>query len=365
MLCCMFNSRRTSHVRRLWKLRVQNETGSPTESADELELKSFIHRMLKRLKEKNLETMTQSIEARGGEETDCVLLPKDEICIGKRVLTPSVLCCKIWRWPEITNLTCLKRLPCCHSANDPAYECCNPYHWTQVLETDICDTGWEEVEKPKYTDDLDPPPDEVSMETGLTPTPRRNDFTDISLPFGCAMDTGQSYLGKHWCTLAYWELRQRMGRLLTVFDSFINIYEYLPRGDGFCLEVLQENAGETDSVRRTREKIGFGVILSREGDSVWLYNRSQYAVFVHSAMYQDQESRRLNVIKLLPGFSLKIYDYSRRMSMENIHDPKYLDGPYDPYCVRVSFAKGWGPHYSRQVITSCPCWLEIMLNIDR
>ncbi len=192
-------------------------------------------------------------------------------------------------------------------------------------------------------------------------------FSEVP-PQSPGLDTGQSVWHGHWCTLAYWELRQRMGRLLTVFEPFINIYEYLPRGDGLCLHVLQESAAETDSVRRTREKIGFGVILSREGDNnVWLYNRSQHAIFVHSPTLESptQKSRTLHVQKVMSGYSLKIYDYDRRHLMDNLHDPKYLDGPYDPYSIRVSFAKGWGPHYSRQVITSCPCWLEIMLNIDR
>lgn len=37
-------------------------------------------------------------------------------------------------------------------------------------------------------------------------------------------------------------------------------------------------------------------------------------------------------------------------------------GPVDIYSLRISFAKGWGPSYSRQEVTSCPCWLEVMLS---
>ena len=33
-----------------------------------------------------------------------------------------------------------------------------------------------------------------------------------------------------------------------------------------------------------------------------------------------------------------------------------------PYCVRVSFGKGWGTNYTRMSITQCPCWVEIYLN---
>lgn len=29
--------------------------------------------------------------------------------------------------------------------------------------------------------------------------------------------------------------------------------------------------------------------------------------------------------------------------------------------MRISFAKGWGPNYSRLEVISCPCWLEVLL----
>lgn len=37
-------------------------------------------------------------------------------------------------------------------------------------------------------------------------------------------------------------------------------------------------------------------------------------------------------------------------------------GPVDTHSVRISFAKGWGLNYSRQDVTSCPCWLEVLLS---
>lgn len=137
MLCCMFKSHRSTLVRRLWKLRCQNETGSTTESPEDLELKSVVHSMLKRLKEKQLESLIQSIESKGGEAGECVLLPKGETRFGKKTMTPVIMCCKMWRWSEITNFTDIKRLPCCTSANDPSYECCNPHHWSLLSEPGI------------------------------------------------------------------------------------------------------------------------------------------------------------------------------------------------------------------------------------
>ena len=170
--------------------------------------------------------------------------------------------------------------------------------------------------------------------------------------------------GPFWCNIAYWELRQRVGRLFTVFDTSVNVFQELPHGDGMCLSVLQQHTN-TDSIRRTREKIGFGVVLSREDDGVWVYNRSEYAIFVNSPTLDIPNSRTTVVPKVPAGYSIKIFDYERSEVLQQTRDPQYLDGPYDPNSVRISFAKGWGPLYSRQFITSCPCWIEVLLHVNR
>lgn len=128
----MFRSRRSLLVKRIWKYRVHNETESSSETAEEIELKSVTHSMLKRLKEKQLEALVQSIESQGGEITECVLLPKGEQRLGRKTIMPQVLCCKLWRWADLTNASDLKRMPCCSSSTDPLYQCCNPYHWSLV-----------------------------------------------------------------------------------------------------------------------------------------------------------------------------------------------------------------------------------------
>ncbi len=126
-----------------------------------------------------------------------------------------------------------------------------------------------------------------------------------------------------------------------------------------------------ESIRRTREKIGVGLTLSRESDGVWVYNRSQHPIFVNTPILDalTPTSRTFTVSKLLPGHCMKIFDYSLsgfvdRTRREHNAQAQSLDGPYDPYSVRISFAKGWGPSYTRQFITSCPCWIEVLLNVD-
>ena len=170
--------------------------------------------------------------------------------------------------------------------------------------------------------------------------------------------------GPFWCNIAYWELRQRVGRLYTVFNPSVNVFQELPHGSGMCLGVLQQETS-TESVRRTREKIGLGLTLSKEDDGVWTYNRSDYPIFVNSPTLSTPNIRTSVVWKLPPGYCIKIFDYDQSKVLQQIQDPECLDGPFDPNSIRISFAKGWGPCYSRQFITSCPCWIEILLRINR
>lgn len=170
----------------------------------------------------------------------------------------------------------------------------------------------------------------------------------------------------HWCSVAYWELRQRVGRLFTVRDTSVNVFQDLPQGTGMSLCVLQNSTQcHDESVSRTRDKIGLGVVLIKEEDGVWVYNRSDYPVFVNSPTLEIPNSRTCVVKKVPPGYTLKIYDYERSRLIRFMLDDAKKDGPYDASSVRISFAKGWGPHYSRQFITSCPCWIEVLLHINR
>lgn len=149
-----------------------------------------------------------------------------------------------------------------------------------------------------------------------------------------------------------------------MFQPSINVFQLLPHGDGMCLAILQ-NETTLKSICKTREKLGLGITLSQEGNGVWAYNRSTHPIFVNSSTLEVPNSRTLVVRKVLPGHSLKIFDYKCSEQYEAMRDPQLMDGPYDPCSIRISFAKGWGPYYSRQFITSCPCWIEVLLNVNR
>lgn len=186
----------------------------------------------------------------------------------------------------------------------------------------------------------------------------------VSLSFLDVSMSPDSPKQSHWCNVAYWEHRTRVGRLYTVYEHSVSIFYDLPQGTGFCLGQLNLEHRST-TVQRTRGKIGYGILLSKEPDGVWAYNRSEHPIFVNSPTLDIPNSRTLVVRKVMPGYSIKVFDYERSCLLRHTTEADLLDGPYDPNSVRISFAKGWGPCYSRQFITSCPCWLEVLLNNHR
>jgi mothers against decapentaplegic homolog 6 len=105
-----------------------------------------------------------------------------------------------------------------------------------------------------------------------------------------------------------------------------------------------------------------GVLISQEGDTVWAYNLSECPLFVNSPTLDEPHSRSLVVYKLPPGHCQRIFSWERaeqRRLLNSVLDR--TAGPENSHSVRISFAKGWGPKYSRQEVTVCHCWLEVLL----
>lgn len=85
---------------------------------------------------------------------------------------------------------------------------------------------------------------------------------------------------------------------------------------------------------------------------------------MNSPTLDDPESRTLLVYRVPPGFCLNIFDRAKILLPYGGGEAAAgfaASGPVDINSVRISFAKGWGPKYSRQEVTSCPCWLEVLL----
>ncbi|XP_006003378.1 mothers against decapentaplegic homolog 6-like [Latimeria chalumnae] len=367
----MFRSKRSSLVRRLWRnhCAVTPASGARgTESGQNAEglqnaLKPAAHFVFKNLKDEQLELLVEAVESRGAWDVGCVSFPKTELRVGEHALPAQVLMCKLYRWPELKHLHELKLLCCCEESwkkdSESALVCCNPFHFSRHTVPETPPPPYSKLclfdnQRRNYIACLN------SGDHGTTDISNTTyrDWHDTTLSRNTTRDG-------YWCKVAYWEHRTRVGRLYAVHEPSVNIFSDLPHGDGFCLGQLSaENRNET--VRRTRSKIGHGILLSRELDGVWAYNRSEHPVFVSSPTLDVLCSRTPLVHKVLPGYSLKLFDYERSMALRCAAKTSELtDGPYDPNSVTISFAKGWGPFYSRQFITSCPCWLEILLNDPR
>lgn len=408
----MFRSKRSVLIRRLWRSRViggehgpENITGSTAEPPaspsststsrsrpvlrdrdtrttfePDQDFKSAAHSFLKKLKDHQLELLLEAVEGRGNAQTSCVLFPKGEIRLGRgRTVLPHVLCCQLYRWPDLRHDAQLKRLQyCCqtHKEKDPDASgtvCCNPYHLSRLCRPESPPPPYSRfpLERQKEEDSRSLLSTTScshdfggeSTETGNTPTARLQPYDYVA---NSDMDGDPNRKPqRHWCHVAYWEHRSRTGRMFAVYDPSVNIFYELPHGDGFCLGLLNRD-DRSESVKRTRTKIGCGLTLFKEDDGVWAYNRSQHALFVNSPTLDLPQSRTLTVHKLQPGYSMKIYDWIKSEILEMTRrEPEPPDGPTDPNAVRISFIKGWGPRYSRQFITSCPCWIEVILSKPR
>ncbi|KAM9807838.1 mothers against decapentaplegic homolog 6b [Neosynchiropus ocellatus] len=342
------------------------ESGSPEEATPrtvlEQELKSATYCLLKKLKEKALDTLLEAVESRGGMPSDCVMVPRAELRLGGQVASPALLVCKLYRWSDLHSSAQLKPLCECKSfvGLDSPTVCCNPYHYSRLCGPESPPPPYSRLspnEEHKPLDLSDSTLSYTETEAASSPNITPGEFSDASLSPDAPKQS-------HWCNVAYWEHRTRVGRLYTVYEHSVSIFYDLPQGTGFCLGQLNlEHRSST--VQRTRGKIGYGILLSKEPDGVWAYNRSEHPIFVNSPTLDVPNSRTLVVRKVMPGFSIKVFDYERSFLLRHNADTDLLDGPYDPNSVRISFAKGWGPCYSRQFITSCPCWLEILLSNHR
>ncbi|XP_059688090.1 LOW QUALITY PROTEIN: mothers against decapentaplegic homolog 6-like [Gavia stellata] len=347
----MFRSRRAGLVRRLWRQRCA--AAGPEDGPGAL--KPAAHALFKKLKDEELELLVQAVESRGAWESGCVWVPRGEPRGAKQALPPQVLLCRLYRWPDLRQPHELKHLCYCAGGRggcgDAAVLCCNPHHFSRLAAPETPPPPYSKAScGPSWPDEPQHPGTQL-----LEFSYNGGDWRDTSLSWSTVKDG-------YWCKLAYWEHRTRVGRLYAVHEASVNIFCELPRGSGFCLGQLPA-AHRSRAVRRARGKIGRGLLLSREPGGVWAYNRSEHPIFVSSPTLGPPGARGLTVLKVLPGYSAKVFDYERVGGTGGRRLPG--EGPCDPHSVRISFAKGWGPCYSRQFITSCPCWLEVLLNQPR
>lgn len=150
--CCLFKDRDHSELRAPEAAQAIRDSGSchlglrklctSPESVDaasrrtvlEQELKAATYSLLKRLKEKALDSLLEAVESRGGVPSDCVMVSRTEVKLGGHVASPPLLVCRLYRWAELQHPAQLKALCECKSfgAPDSLTVCCNPYHYSRL-----------------------------------------------------------------------------------------------------------------------------------------------------------------------------------------------------------------------------------------
>uniref|UniRef100_A0A0N4ZNU4 Mothers against decapentaplegic homolog n=1 Tax=Parastrongyloides trichosuri TaxID=131310 RepID=A0A0N4ZNU4_PARTI len=205
----------------------------------------------------------------------------------------------------------------------------------------------------------------------------------------------------HWCSISYYELDTQIGETFKVsrditeviIDGGMNTSD-AKRGR-FCIGALS-NVHRCEAAEKARLYIGKGIRLKWTSDNcVYLESMSTKAVFVRS-YYLDFENNLVygsTVHKFLSGAERKLFDLrwayaemceqTRSAEMAVMAQARAVAGLPQNHIISqsliehagtgvddlrrvcctisISFVKGWGPGYNRNVIKETPCWVEIQL----
>jgi len=198
-----------------------------------------------------------------------------------------------------------------------------------------------------------------------------SEINDISpSPIGiCDLMPVQMIEQPYWCSLSYYEMKQRVGEMFHVASDVHSVtidgYTDPSSAQRFCLGVLS-NVNRTQEIEMTRHYIGKGLQLSYENGQVFAECLSENPVFVQSPNCNQRYNWHLaTVVKIPPGCSLKIFDEADFVQLANETVYQGFEAVYalTRICtIRISFVKGSGAEYRRQTILNTPCWIEVHLN---
>lgn len=367
----------------------------------------------------------------------CILWSGDSR-LSDQKLPLSRTSCHLYRWPDVTpRHLVLRPLPFCKNFQEIVdiaesvkdrktdilmegglvykpgkHVCCNPYHWSRVLPTEAVGASGNEMSVSSFSDDQSII--KSSSEISLDKKPLlSSSYSEAEQSFSERYSTSSRLndSARPWCVVAYWEFKERVGRLFHVSGDWIDVFQHqstdcfqLPHhlqedsgdrkkqptrcfgGDctdsfscdyssfsydsSVCLKSLQEDTSDT-SVVKCRSRIGMGISACRyQNGEVWIHNRSQHPIFVSQhappsnsferSFVAQKHNWRTRIRKMEPGYCLKLAD------RETLKYQTSSGRPLGPFCTaQISFVKGWGPKYTRQSVMQCPCWLEILLYVDR
>jgi hypothetical protein len=373
-----------------------------------------IDSLVKKLKKQkgSLEELEKAL-ANPNQPSNCITIPRSldgRLQVSHRKGLPHVIYCRVWRWPDLQSHHELKPLECCkYPFGDKKNEVCiNPYHYKRVESPGVLPP----VLVPRFNER--PPPVTATVKNlfltplqemmphnvsyspspaspyssfSSSPPPSYSPHDDVD-PNSESMDTTassnsvatspHSQIGERvpvsyqepdqWCTIAYYELNQRVGEQFKVRSHNVIVDGFTDpsaRDDRICLGLLS-NVNRNSTIENTRRHIGKGIRLTHSDNEVYVECLSDSSIFVQSRNCNYYHGfHPTTVVKIPPSCALKIFNMEKftELLKESVNHGFEAVYELQKMCIiRLSFVKGWGSEYHRQDVTSTPCWIEMHLH---
>ncbi|TEA24083.1 hypothetical protein DBR06_SOUSAS2610023, partial [Sousa chinensis] len=194
---------------------------------------------------------------------------------------------------------------------------------------------------------------------------------------------------QHWCSVAYYELNNRVGETFQASSRSVLIDGFTDPSNNrnrFCLGLLS-NVNRNSTIENTRRHIGKGKskydTWSRTGRFLLCSCRHAYVLAAGCSSSHGRRSggfccscedgvgpgmsRHAGVTEVVVREKASRFTHPGRLFAQllaqSVHHGFEVVYELTKMCtIRMSFVKGWGAEYHRQDVTSTPCWIEIHLH---
>uniref|UniRef100_A0AAZ3R9N2 Mothers against decapentaplegic homolog n=1 Tax=Oncorhynchus tshawytscha TaxID=74940 RepID=A0AAZ3R9N2_ONCTS len=379
--------------------------------------------LVKKLKKKKgaMEELERALSC-PGQPSNCVTIPRSldgRLQVSHRKGLPHVIYCRVWRWPDLQSHHELKALECCEYPFGSKQKdvCINPYHYKRVdspvlppvlvprnSEFNAKHSMLPRFRNPLHQNEPHMPQNATFPESfsqantqmnflqTQTHSPGGNSYPGSpgsGSPFQMPAEQPPSHPcllsscsppvlldvqpvayeePKHWCSIVYYELNNRVGEAFQANSTSVLVDGFTDPSNNrnrFCLGLLS-NVNRNSTIENTRRHIGKGVHLYYVGGEVYAECLSDSSIFVQSRNCNYHHGfHPTTVCKIPSGCSLKIFnnqEFAELLAQSVNHGFEAVYELTKMCTIRMSFVKGWGAEYHRQDVTSTPCWIEIHLH---